>query len=190
MIPEQYLGMVIVGIFTISSSVITIVVNHILTERREKRRRREEYRQKRIDAAHEYFRRIYDYLAPCLSMYYEAPVIATVMKTHFGGPKKIPMKKKEKEMVVKVIKSVHDRISQAITVLGEKGYLGLLPAGLYSKIMQLYLKAIDCDKIIQKDPTLSDITEEQISNFNELLELCKDIRTKIRRLLNVDALTV
>ena len=182
--------MIIVGVFTICSSVITIVVSHILTERRETRRRREEYKQKRIEAAHEYFRRIYDYLAPCLSMYYEAFAIATVMKTHFGSSKKIPMKKKEKEMVVKVVKGIHERMSQAITVLGDKGYLGLLPAGLFSKIMQLHYKANDCNKIIEEDPTLSNITEKQISNFNELLELCEENRNKIRRLLNVDALTV
>jgi len=190
MIPEQYLGMLIVGVFTISSSVITIVVNHILTERRERTRRRTEYKQKRIDAAHEYFRRIYDYMAPFLSMYVEIPTIATVLKTHFGGSKKIPMEKKEKEMVVRVVKNIHDRMSHAVDVCGDKGYLGLLPAGLYSKTMQLYFKATECNKIIQKNPTLSNITKEHISNFNELLELCEDIRTKIRRLMNVDALTV
>ena len=123
-------------------------------------------------------------------MYVEVPTIATVLKTHFGGSKKIPMEKKEKEMVVGVVKNIHDRMGEAINVCTEKGYLGLLPAGLYSKIMQLYFKARDCDRIIQKDPTLSNITKEHISNFNELLKLYEDIRAKIRRLMNVDALTV
>lgn len=63
----------------------------------------------------------------------------------------------------------------------------------FDRIMNFSLvsfKVEDCNKIIQKDPTLSNIMKEHVSNFKELLELCEDIRNKIRRLLNVDALTV
>ena len=114
MIPEQYLGMVIVGVFTISSSVITILVNHILTKRRETRRQKASEIRNELEKAYG-------------TLYSIVSKAEEIVKVEKGSELRVVVSREEMEELDRILMSYPHMFPQKIVVLWRTEMRNLAP---------------------------------------------------------------
>ena len=188
MIPESYLGVVVGAIIALISSLVSIFLNNVLISRREEKKIREEQQRRKIEAAHEYFRGLYNYLAPFMGLFPRMEIIRIMFETHFLGKKE--MTEKEREVIISHFKDFDNIFSGAVGKMENSGIIGLLPNGLSKNLVNLTLRAAELNQIFQKNSTFCSLSKDDIDKAFRFCDLYKETRSKIRRLLNVDALEV
>lgn len=183
-------GVVMGGFLATLGGVITSLLNHYLRSRREdmikkeetereNKLREEELKEKRIEAAHEYFRGLYSVLAPFLRadsvLGFSMPFYQFMES--YKGPPQMDL---QKEL---------NTILNATKTLIDGGYAALFPDRVFKQIRQLnYYAGIYSASFQNK--SIMDLSEEEWQSIDEILNILRDLRECIRYLMNVDALEV
>ena len=163
---------------------IPSIILLVITEISRRAERREYYKQRNIDMAHKFYRKIYDPLAPFLSTSLDIQLTLDVIKTKYSG-KEIPKK------ILEGLEKFYERLLNARNVFFEKGYEGLVPQSVRNNIEDVQVNLRMAIGVLEKRKEFSKLSpSERERILDDLSELCGDLRDRIRRLLNVDALDV
>jgi len=181
-------GVIIGGFLATLGGVVTSLLNHYLRARREDKvkkeeanredkLRKEELTEKRIEAAHEYFRGLYGVLAPFLRA---DSVLGFYMPFYqfvegYEGPPQMDI---QKEL---------NAILNATKTLIDGGYAALFPDQVFKQIKQLNYYA-GIYSVAFQSKSIMELSEEEWRSIDEILNILQDLRGSIRYLLNVDAL--
>jgi len=181
-------GVVTGGFLATLGGVITSLLNHYLRARREDKMkkeeaerednlRKEEFTEKRIEAAHEYFRGLYGVLAPFLRA---DSVLGFSIPFHqfTDGYLAEPQINLQREL-----KALLD----ATNTLIDGGYAALFPDQVFRQIKQLNYYA-GIYSVAFQSKSIMELSEEEWRSLDDILNILRDLRESIRYLMNVDAL--
>jgi hypothetical protein len=160
------------------------VILFVITEISRRAERREYYKQRNIEMAHEFYRKIYDPLAPFLSVSSDIVLALDVIKTKYYE-KEIPRE------ILNGLKQFHERMLEVRNTFIQRGYGGLVPRSVRNNIEDLQVHLSMAIGILEKRKEFSKLTPAEKKNiFDKLYRLCEDLQNRIRRLLNVNALDI
>jgi len=168
----------------IVSSVISSLLTYYFVWRREDKLRKEEYQRedelkkeelkvKRIEAAHEYYRGLYNPLKPFLRA---CSVLSLGLLAQFV-----------QDEYTKIFSNEITTLVEATRNLVNEGYAALFPSELFGTILTLQVLLSRIDSIL-KEKTIKDFNLDDNKLLRDLAGTLNKLRDQIRSLLDVDAL--
>ena len=169
-----YIGIFIGGVIGFVSAFLSTFLIDFFRARRE-------LTKWKLESAQEFFRRLYDSLAPFFSANY---------KLLFGmlglAAKEIAsLPEKEQQQISYNLDNVIKEIMEAYRNFIDKGYIGLFPKDLGYMMLRYNLQVDKLNTLVKENG----ITHEETSKMlEETMSIGENIRVRMRQLLNVDAL--
>ena len=167
---NEYLGVIVGGVIGFLSAFLIDFV----------RARREEKRWK-LESAQEFFRRLYDPLAPFFSAPYK--IMWAMLQYQVYQIKNLS--KEEQQQISSNLDGIISEIMNAYANLVNKGYIGLFPKDLGGMILGLSVRVTKLNDLIKEKGIVDEETQKTLI---ETISMGEKIRNRMRQLLNVDAL--
>jgi len=171
---NEYIGIALGGVIGFTSAFLSTFFIDFFRARRE-------LKKWKLESAQEFFRRLYDTLAPFFSANYK---ILFVM-VGLAAKEIASLPEKEQQQISYNLDSVIKEIMEAYKNFIDKGYIGLFPKDLGEMMLRYNLQVGKLNTVI-KEKGIG--YEETSKMLEETMSIGDNIRVRMRQLLNVDAL--
>jgi len=173
-VSDYLLGIIVGSVIGGVIALLSVFLNdHLRASREEKKWK--------LQSAHEFFRRLYEPLAPLFSAPYEFMFAMLLNKAYQIKD----LSKEEQQQISSNLERVLSKILDAYKHLVDKGYIGLFPKDLGGMILGFCVRIEKSNKLIKERGI---IDEETLDSLSEILPMADKLRDRMRQLLNVDAL--
>jgi len=171
---NDYLGIIIGGIIGFLSAFLsTFLLDYFRATR--------ELKKWKLESTQEFYRRLYDPLAPFFSAPYK---ILFAMVGH-TAQEMLNLPKEKQQQISFNLDGVLNELEEGLANFIGKGYIGLFPQDLGFMVLSFNARVRELNKCIKEKGVAN---EETVKMLEETLPIGKQIRDRMRQLLNVDAL--
>lgn len=171
---NDYVGIIIGGIIGfISAFLSTFLLDYF--------RARRELKKWKLESTQEYYRRLYEPLAP----FFSAPYKILVALVGHTAREILNLPKQEQQKISYNLDIILNELEEGLRNFIDKGYIGLFPQDLGFMVVSFTARVKKMNKRIKEKGIAN---EETLKMLDDTLPIGKQIRDRMRRLLNVDAL--
>ena len=170
----EYTGIIIGGVLGFLSAFLSTFLIDFLRARREEKKWK-------LQSAQEYFRRLYDPLAPFFSIPHK--IMWAMLQYQVYQIKGLT--KEEQQQVSSNLDGILSEIAEAYVQFVNKGYIGLFPKDVGGMILSLSVRVVELNNLIKEKGIVDEETQKTLI---ETISVGEKIRDRMRQLLNVDAL--
>lgn len=171
---DDYLAIIIGGIIGFLAAFLsTFLLDYFRAKR--------ELKKWKLESTHEYYRRLYDILAP----FFSAPDKIFFAMVERTAHEILNLPKEEQQQISFNLDIVLNESMEALRNFIDKGYFGLFPSDLGLMMISFNARVKKLNKLI-KDKGIQN--GETLKTLDETMSIGKTIRERMRQLLNIDAL--
>jgi len=173
-VSEYLLGVIVGGVIGFLSAFLSTFLTDFLRAKRE-------LKKWELESTHDYFRRLYDTLAP----FFIAPYKIAIGLLGYSAYQIMDLTKEEQQQISFNLDNILREIEEALKNFIDKGYIGLFPKDLGGMLLTFTLQIGHSNTLIKEKGVT---TKETIEHLKETMSMGDKIRNRMRQLLNVDAL--